>query len=56
MRQQIVEMALRELNRQILNEVEYPTAFDRIFSALQLSSDEGAELQRLYDEQGWAYP
>jgi hypothetical protein len=54
MRHQIVEMALRELNRLILNEVEYPTAFDRLFTGLELSSAEGDELQRLYDEQGWA--
>ena len=54
MRHQIVEMAFRELNRLILNEVEYPVAFDRLLINLELSSDEGDELQRLYDEQGWA--
>lgn len=56
MRHQILEMALRKLNRLILNEVEYPVAFDRLLLGLELSSEEGDELQRLYDEQGWAYP
>lgn len=53
MRQQILGMALRELDRLVLNEVEYPAAFDRVFTALELSAEEGEELQRLYDEQGW---
>ena len=54
MRQQIVEMALRELNRLVLNDVEYPTAFDRLVLHLRLTPEEGSELQALYDEQGWA--
>ena len=53
MRHQIVEMALRELNRLVLSDVEYPVAFDRLLLGLELSSDEGDGLQRLYDEQGW---
>lgn len=54
MRQQIVEMAFRELNRLILNEVEYPTAHSRLVTGLTLTPAEADELTRLYDEQGWA--
>ena len=53
MRTNILEMALRELNRQVLNEVEYPDAFYKVATALELNTREKHELMSMYDKQGW---
>jgi hypothetical protein len=52
MRYNILEIALRELNHQIVNEVEFPIAFYRVCCNLKLTNDECNELQFSYDQQG----
>ena len=54
MRMTIVEMALRELNRLVLNEVEYPDAFYKVSTGLELNTREKHSLMEMYDNQGWA--
>jgi hypothetical protein len=52
MRHNILEIALRELNHQIANEVEFPTAFYRVCCNLKLTNAECNELSDQYDKQG----
>jgi hypothetical protein len=54
MRVDILEMALRELNRLILNEVEYPDAFYKVAKGLELNTREKHALMEMYDNQEWA--
>ena len=52
MRQDILDIALRELNYQIANEVEYPDAFYRVSKGLDLNTREIHALIKMYDKQG----
>ena len=54
MRTNILEMALRELNRLVLNEVEFATAHERLVMGLSLSTKEAVELVNMYDNQNWS--
>ena len=52
MRQNILEIALRELNYQIANEVGFPRAFYVVSQGLELTKEECNQLKSNYDNQG----
>lgn len=52
MREYLIEIALRELNHLIANEMEYPDAFYKISTNLDLTTREKHALIKAYDEQG----
>jgi hypothetical protein len=50
----LLDIALRELNRLVLNEVEFPSAVSRLATGLSLSLEQVTELEAMYDAQGWS--
>ena len=54
MRADILEIALRSLNKFILNEVEYPEAFYKVATSLELNTREKHALMEMYDNQDWS--
>lgn len=54
MRANILDVALRALNYYILNEVEYPDAFYKVATNLELNTREKHALMEMYDNQDWS--
>lgn len=50
----LLGIALRELNRLVLNDVEFPTAISRLATGLNLSLTQVEQLEAMYDNQGWS--
>ena len=50
----LLGIALRELNRLVLNDVEFPNAISRLATGLSLTLEQVEQLEALYDNQGWS--